>query len=55
LRVGVLEKTEHNPVDGLDEIITSVLYVPRAEFFHDFGLVLVLVDQLSQGKASSET
>lgn len=51
LGIGILKESQHDAIDGLDEVVTFVFDVTRSQFLHNFHLMLVFVDQLRQGKA----
>ena len=53
LRVGVLQYSEHDSIDGLNEIISSILDISRSQLLVDLTFMLIFVNQLSKGKFSS--
>lgn len=44
LGIGILKESQHDAIDGLDEVVTFVLDVTRSQFLHNFHLMLVFVD-----------
>ena len=44
LRIGILKESQHDAIDGLDEVVALVFDVARSQFLHNFHLMLVLVN-----------
>ena len=53
LSIGVFQNSEHDSIDGLYEIISSILNISRSQLLVDLTFVLIFVNQLSQCKFSS--